>query len=113
MNELASKGVATAAASVAVFGLTWWAVSAALVGAFASYHFEPEKRPQGLGKMIFGIFAMAFFAALLAVAIPKVPLFSWSSEILVEVRAGLLGLTIRFIYEQGRRMLRGYRPRGD
>lgn len=112
MNELTAKAFATATASVAVFGLTWWAVAAALVGAVASYHFEPEKRPKGLGKTIFGIFAMGFLAAIVASQIHKVPGFGWSGEILVEVRAGFLGVTIRFLYEQGKRLLRAYKTTG-
>lgn len=112
LSIVVAKALATAGASVAVFGLSWWALAAALVGAFASYHFEPEQRPRGLGKMLFGIFAMAFAAAMLAVAAPAVPLFVWTGQIAVEVRAGLLGLTIRFIYEQGKRLTRGYKSSG-
>lgn len=112
MSVIVTKGLATAAASVAVFGLTWWAIAAALIGAFASYHFEPERRPKGLSKLVFGIFAMGFAAAFTAVAIPHFPLFAWTAAISVEVRAGLLGLSIRFIFEQWKRLARSYKVEG-
>lgn len=112
-DVLATKVIATgSAATIAAFGLTWWAVAAAITGAFASYHFEPEQRPKGLGKLLFGIFAMGFVAALLSSAVPKVPMFAWTGEIPVEVRAGLLGVSIRFLYEQGRRLAQGYKKTG-
>lgn len=110
MNEqFFSKALATASMSVAVFGLNWWAIAAALIGAMASYHFEPEKQPKGLGKLVFGIFAMAFASAMLAVALPSIPLCSWTGDIAIEVRSGLLGISIRFIWEQGRRIGRAYK----
>ena len=101
---LAAKGVATAGAAIAVFGLTWWAVAAAVIGAVASYHFEPEQKPKGAVKLVFGIVAMGFAAAMLAVALPSVPFCGWTAEIPVEVRAGLLGLSVRWIIEQGKRI---------
>lgn len=107
----AAKGVATAGAAVAVFGLTWWAVAAAVLGAIASYHFEPEQKPKGALKLAFGIVAMGFAAAMLAVALPHVPMLGWSGAILVEVRAGLLGLTVRWLLEQAKRIGGNFNPR--
>lgn len=67
---IAAKAIATAGAAVAVFGLTWWALVAALIGAAASYHFEPEQVPSKASRLVFGIVAMGFAAALAAVAFP-------------------------------------------
>ncbi len=106
------KTVATAGTAAAAFGLSWWAVAAALTGAFAAYHFEPERKPEGLGKLIFGIFSVGFGAALLAVAAPAFPLMDWADKIQLEVRAGLLGLSFRLLFEQGRRISRGYKTTG-
>lgn len=108
---LAAKAVATAGAAIAVFGLTWWAVAAAVVGAVASYHFEPEQKPKGAITLVFGIIAMGFAAAMLAVALPSIPLCGWTGDIPVEVRAGLLGLSVRWIIEQAKRVGGAYSPR--
>lgn len=112
MSLMVAKAVATAGTSIAVFGLSWWAIAAATIGAFASFHFEPEHRPNKLTGLIFGIFSTAFAAAFLAAAIPHFPMMGWTAGIVVEVRAGLLGLCIRFIFEQFRRVGRGYKQSG-
>lgn len=110
-SALLAKAVATAGAAIAVFGLSWWAIAAALIGAIASFHFEPEHAPKGALKLAFGIVAMGFAAAFVAVALPNIPLMGWSDGILIEVRAGLLGLTIRWLVEQGKRIASGWQPR--
>lgn len=105
-DELAAlgiKAVATAVAAATAFGLTWWAITASFVGAVASLQFEPEETPSKLPKLIFMIFATGIAAALVAVALPSVPMFAWTGNILLEVRAGLLGLTVRFLYGFGKR----------
>lgn len=101
---LGGKAVATAGAAVIAAGLTWWAIAAAIVGAVASLHFEPEHVPAKLSRLIFGIFAIGFAAALVAAAAPAFPGFAWTGRIPVEVRAGLLGLSVRFLFEWGKRL---------
>jgi hypothetical protein len=107
-----AKAVATAATAAGAFGLTWWAVAAALVGAAAAYHFEPEQVPAKVPRLIFGIFATGFAAAFAAVAAPHIPFMGWTDAIPIGVRAGLLGLTIRFLIDQGKRLARGWRQTG-
>lgn len=101
---LGSQAVATAGAAAVTFGLTWWAVAAAIVGAVAALHFEPEYVPARVPRLIFGIFATGVAAALVAVAAPHFPGFGWSGQIPIEVRAGLLGLSIRYLFEWGKRL---------
>ena len=109
---LLAKAIATAGAAIAVFGLTWWAVAAALIGAVASYHFEPEHRPKGALKLAFGIFALGVAAALTAVALPQIPFMGWTEGIVIEVRAGLLGLSIRFLIDRAKQVLASWSPAG-
>jgi hypothetical protein len=106
---IAAKAIATAGAAVAVFGLTWWALVAALIGAAASYHFEPEQVPSKASRLVFGIVAMGFAAALAAVALPHFPGLGWTEKIQIEVRAGLLGLSIRFLLEFGKQLIAGWK----
>lgn len=89
---VAAKSVASGAAAVAIFGLTWWAWAAAFIGAAASYHFETDKAPETLLKLALGIAAVGFAAAMFASAIPHWPMFGWTGNVLVEVRAGIMGL---------------------
>lgn len=105
MLALGAKVIATAVTAATMFGLTWWAIAAAVVGAAASYHFEPEQVPSKLPRLFFSIFAVGFFAALAAVAAPHVPGLHWTGDILLGVRAGLLGLTVRLLYGYGKRWL--------
>ena len=91
-QNAASLVQSVAIGATAAFGLTWWAWAAALGGAAASYHFENEKEPATLIKLVVGILAVGFAAAMLASALPYFPGMTWTSAILIEVRAGLLGL---------------------
>jgi hypothetical protein len=105
-DELLALGIkiaATAVASATMFGLTWWAIAAAVIGAAASHHFEPEQVPSKLPRLIFGIFAVGFFAALAAVAAPHLPLLKWSVDIPLGVRAGLIGVLLPALYRLGKR----------
>lgn len=110
--SITAKAVATAGVAAAAYGLTWWAVAAALIGSAVSYHFEPEQRPKRALNLAFGIFAMGFAAAFTAVAIPHVPLFGWSVDVPIEVRAGLLGLFIRVLIEKGKQRIFGAKAEG-
>lgn len=103
--DAAAKAVTTAGVAASLFGLTWWAVAFAVIGAAASYHFEPKKLPAKATRLALGILATAFAAAIVATALPHVPGCKWSGDIDVEIRAGILGLTVRVLYEQGRRLL--------
>lgn len=100
----AAKAVATGAVAASVFDLSYWSVAAAIVGAAVSYHFEPEQQPKRLAGLIFGVFASGFAAAFLAAASPQLPGFGWTSAIDITLRAGLLGISIRFLSEQVRRI---------
>lgn len=104
----AAKVLATGGASAGLFGLTPWGWAAALIGAAMSYYFEPEQTPDKALRIAFGIFAMAFFAGTAAVLLPHVPLFGIgeaAAKAPPEALAGALGLSIRFLWEQGRRWL--------
>lgn len=90
--KAAAGGMASGATAMAVFGLSWWAWAAAMVGAAAQFHFELDRAPETLLKLVIGIAAVGFAAAMLASGIPHFPYMGWTSNILVEVRAGLLGL---------------------
>ncbi len=96
-----TKTVTTGAAAWMFLGVTPWAWVAAFIGATLSYYFEPEHTPKTAAKMLFGIFAMGFAAALLAAASPHIPWFGigeFAGKVSLEVRAGLLGLSIRWIF---------------
>lgn len=99
VSVLAVKSAATAGtAAAAAFGLTWWAVAAALIGALVSLHFERPAAGSTVWRVLLQIGALGFLAALLAVALPHVPLFGWTApegmkpEVALVVRAGLLGI---------------------
>lgn len=109
--SVAVKSLATGAA--AAFGLTWWAVVAALIGAAASYHFEPQQQPGTVRRLIVGILVLAFSAALLASAAPHVPGFGWTANVPLGVRAGLLGVFANPIIRWVRRLIESrHRPQG-
>ena len=105
----ASKAVSTAGVSVAFFTLTPWTWAAALLGAAASYYFEPEHTPATARKLVFGIMAMGFAGALFGAALPHVPFMAWSANVDVTVRAGLCALSIRYLFTQGKRLLSGWK----
>jgi hypothetical protein len=108
---LAAKAVSTGAGAWALLGISPWAWVAAFIGAVASYYFEPEHTPGGALKVLFGVFAMGFAAALVAAVLPFLPLGigAVANQVSLEVRAGLMGLTIRFLFETGRRLGRSWR----
>lgn len=109
----AAKVLATGGASAGLFGLTPWGWAAALIGASLSYYFEPEQTPDKAVKIAFGVLAMAFFAGMAAVLMPHVPWFGIgdaASKAPPEALAGVLGLSIRFIWEQGRRLGAAKKP---
>lgn len=99
------KAVSTGGVGAAMLTLSPWAWAAALIGAALSFYFEPEKTPKEVRKLLFGIVATGFAAALVAAAAPHVPLLGWTENIDVGVRAGLLGLSVRFLMEQGKKRL--------
>lgn len=105
-----TKSVTTGIA--AAFGVTWWAAAAALIGAAASLYFERGAEPSSLARLVAGILIFAFIAALIASALPHVPLFGWSAEVNVEVRAGLLGVFAQPIVRTTRRIIEGWKPGG-
>lgn len=100
---LATKAISTAAVAATTFGLTWWAITAAFVGAAASHHFEPEQSPSRLPRLVFSIFAVGFCAALAAVAAPHFPPMKWTADIPLGVRAGLIGVLLPVSYRLGKR----------
>ncbi|MDI9240753.1 hypothetical protein QLQ15_17760 [Lysobacter sp. LF1] len=106
-QAMAAFGVAATA-----HGLTWWAIASALIGAAASFYFEPEQLPDKALKLLGGILAIAFCAVLLSIAVPHVPLFGWTENVPIAVRAGLLGVSVRFLIEQGKRIGRNWKPSG-
>jgi len=92
------KSAGTAAtAAAAAFGLTWWAIAAAIAGGLASLHFEKPAAGSKVRSVLLQVFAMGFFAALLAVILPHLPGFGWTApqgllpDVSLAVRAGLLG----------------------
>lgn len=104
-----SKGVATAGVGAAAYTFSPWAWAAALAGAAMSFYFEPEKQPKEVRRLIYGILAMGFAAAIAAAVVPHVPLLGWTGNIELWVRAAALGLSIRFIWEQGKRIASGWK----
>lgn len=104
MQEEATAAVAKAAGGAAMsaaFALTPWAVVAALVGAAVSLHFQEAAGAKGIGRLLLGIGALAFLAAMIAAGVPHAPGFGWTEQIPIAVRAGFLGVvadpTHRFI----------------
>ncbi|WFC43164.1 hypothetical protein [Pseudoxanthomonas sp. SE1] len=104
-----SKGVATAGVSAAAYTFSPWAWAAALAGAAMSFYFEPEKQPKEVRKVIYGILAMGFAAAVVAAVVPHIPLLQWTGNIELWARAAVLGLSIRFLWEQGKRIASGWK----
>lgn len=104
----AAKSVATVGLSAGILGLGGWAWGCAIIGAFFAVYLEKEKEPEKIITTIVGIMAGAFGAALLAVALPFVPWFgigSVAKEIPLDVRAGILGLTLRWMVSKGKSVL--------
>jgi hypothetical protein len=87
---LAAKSVATGAA--AAFGLTWWALAAAILGAVASLHREPPAAGSKVWTIAFQVGSLATLAALLGAALPFLPFCDALSEVPVALRCGLLGV---------------------
>lgn len=105
-TAMAVKSAATGVASVAVaFGLTWWAVAAALVGAAASLHFEPEQQGKTVAWSVVRILVLGLVGAALAAVTTHLPvIFGFSlAEVPIAVRAFLLGLFANPIYKRLRR----------
>jgi hypothetical protein len=104
MQEEVTAAVAKAASGAAIsaaFALTPWAVVAAIVGAAVSLHFQEASGAKGVGRLVLGIGALGFLAAMIAAGVPHAPGFGWTDAIPVAVRAGFLGVvadpTHRFI----------------
>jgi len=96
--------VALGGGAAAALGLTWWAIAAAVAGAAAcALHFEAETTPSTLWRVLIKIVALTILASLLAVAAPHIPGFAWTENILLAIRAGLLGAFASPVYELGRR----------
>lgn len=98
-----AKGVSTGGAAAMMFGLTWWAVASALIGAAVSLHFEPEPPTVKVPRLVFGVLSVGFAAAMVAAASPHIPMISWTADVPVEIRAGLLALLVRPGYAFGKR----------
>lgn len=103
--EVAKAAATSGVAAAGAFGLTWWALAAALAGAVLSLHFERAQAPSTLWRLLFGIVALGFLAALLAAFTSHLPpILGFSlSEVPIAVRAGLLGLFASPIYRRLRR----------
>jgi len=99
----------TAGVSVGILTLTPWTWAAALIGAAASYYFEPEQTPETAKRILFGVLAMGFAGALMGAALPHAPFMAWTANVDVTVRAGLCALMVRFLYSQGKRLLSGWK----
>lgn len=105
----AAAGVASAGVAASLLDHNVLSISAAVIGAIVAYSFDDERPPKGAIGMMFGIFAAGFAAALVAAAVPAVPWLAWTGQIDIALRAGLFGLTIRFLIAQGKRLLAGWR----
>lgn len=99
------KGVSTASATIGILGLSSMAWACAIIGAFFSVYLEDAKDPREVLKTIVTIFAWAFAAALIALALPHFPWFGVgeaAGHISLEARAGILGLSIRWAVTNGK-----------
>lgn len=100
-----TKGVATAGACVGMLGVNEWAWVAAIIGSFFSLYLEQARKPSEIVGTIIEILAWAFAAALLAHAIEHVhwlDISKTTQQIPIGVRAGLLGLSIRWLVLTGK-----------
>lgn len=91
MTATVAKAVGGASLSAA-FALTPWAVAAAIVGAATSLHYQDGAAAKGVVRLLLGIFALGFLAAMIAAGIPHVPACGWTENIPVAVRAGFVGV---------------------
>jgi hypothetical protein len=93
MGALAVKSAATTAGGYALaFGLTGWAVAAAILGAVASLHFEQPAEGSRVWRVALQVFSLALLAALLGSALPQIPGCSAADAVPVAVRCGLLAI---------------------
>jgi ABC-type Na+ efflux pump permease subunit len=102
------KGAATASASAGLLGFGALAWTCAIIGAFFSVYLEDAKEPKQAFMTVVNILAYAFAAALLAIALPNAEWFGigkFASAIPIEVRAGILGLSIRWAVMNGKGVL--------
>lgn len=103
---ITAKVGTTAAAAVGFASMTPWAWVAAVLGAAASFYFEPSRRPRAIPELAFGIFSMAFLAACCALGLPHVAIFGVAEiaqAIPLDVRTGACGIVAGAAY----RILRG------
>lgn len=104
-----TKGVATAGACVGMIGVNEWAWVAAIIGSFFSLYLEQARKPSQIVGTIVEILAWAFAAALLARAIEHVHWFEinkMTQQIPIGIRAGLLGLSIRWLVLTGKGVIK-------
>lgn len=104
-TDLAKSGATAVTSVAAAFGLTWWAVAAALIGAAASLQFESEKTPSTLWRLGLRILALGLLAAALASVSSHIPpVFGFTlNDVPIAARALLLGLFANPIYKRLRR----------
>lgn len=103
-----TKGVATAGTCVGLLGVNEWGWAAAVVGSFFAVYLEGARRPSEIVQSIIEILAWAFAAALVAVAVAHVHWFGidkFAAAVPLGVRAGILGLSIRWIVLTGKGVL--------
>lgn len=104
-----TKGVATAGACVGMLGVNEWAWVAAIIGSFFSLYLEDARKPSQIVGTIIEILGWAFAAALLAHAIEHVrwmDINKTAEQIPIGIRAGLLGLSIRWIVLTGKGIIK-------
>jgi hypothetical protein len=102
---VASAIAATSASTLSPVGLTWWAVGTALVGAASTLVWGEAQQGINVIKTVARVFAWAFIAALLAHAAPSLPKMDWSSNVLLEARAGLIAAGGPFLVWLGKLIL--------
>lgn len=111
-NELiatvVSKQVAAAggAASIVLLGVPAGVLLAALLGATLSFYFRKGEEEPRIGRVVFGIVAMAYTGAWVALALPAVAPFGIgevAGNVDLSVRAGLCALLIQSLWNLGHR----------
>lgn len=104
-----TAATSTTAIAVSIYDITWYSVATALIGAAASFYFESDQTPKKIPVLCIGIVLIAYTAVLVAIVIPVIPGFAWSGVVDVSLRAGILGVSIRFLWEQIRRVCSTWR----
>ncbi len=100
-DEAAALVAKTAVAGVfAAFGLTWWAIMAAFLGAIVSLHFEQPAPGSAVWRVALQVLAFTFLASLVAVLLPH--FWVKFGEVELAVRAGLLGVFANSLYKLGK-----------